>query len=75
MILMYRKQFHLDSLNKLLGLKGNKPFLLVVQLELLFGADVRLVHSVFPFLLAVTLISPRIGLKQQSERGTTMLKL
>lgn len=68
MILMYRKQFHLDSLNKLLGLKGHKPFLLVVQLELLFGADVRLVHSVFPFLLAVTLISPRTGLKQQREK-------
>lgn len=75
MILMYRKQFHLDSLNKLLGLKGRKPFLLVIQLGLLFGAAVRLVLSVFPFLPAVTLISPRIGLRQQSERSTTMLKL
>lgn len=46
MILMQRKQFHFDSLNKLLGLKVHKLFLLVTQLELLFGAALRLVHSV-----------------------------
>lgn len=45
MILMYRKQFHLDSLYKLLCLKGPKPFLLVIQLELLLWAAVRLVNS------------------------------
>lgn len=45
-ILMQREQFLLDSLTKLLGTKVHKLSLLVTQLELLFGAAVRLVHSV-----------------------------
>lgn len=61
--LIYRKQLNFDRLSMLLSLKGHKPFLLVIQLELLFGSAVRLLHPVFPFLLAVNLIFPRIGLK------------
>lgn len=30
--LIYKKQLNLDSLSMLLGLKGHKPFLLVIQL-------------------------------------------
>lgn len=74
MILMQIKQFHLDSLNKVLGLKVHKLFLLVTQLELLFGAAVRLVSFCFHFCLQSLLISPKTSLKQQSERITTILK-
>lgn len=50
-LLMQVKQFHLGSLSELLDLKVHKLFLLVTQVELLFGAAVRLVSFCFHFCL------------------------